>query len=163
MNTKQLATIILGCLLGVLVAGFLGIRIAFSRRQASEDLELLLHGSASLSILKMQIAGYYAGSPVQVTLTNRSDLDFLSSAFRQSTTNNMGSFVSFTSRVWFSDGNAIDILLLLPNDASCMVVSRDEWSIRDPIQFRIPLKRPLPLGLAGSIEFLLTGKPLTKP
>lgn len=150
----RITFLLLGCVLVLYFA-----RAALLSRRATYDLELLLHGSRSIDIAKLQITGFHEGIPVEVSLTNRSDLEFLSSAFRHSSTNESGSFVTFSSRLWFSDGAALELILSLANDTSCIVVSREEWGgFTDPVQYRIPLVQPVPKGLTTGLRFLLTGK-----
>lgn len=126
------------------------------------DFESLLHGDTSVAISKIKITSYHSGVRHQVILQNRDDVDFLSAAFRHSSTNDRGSFIAFSARIWFNDGNAIDVLLSLADDASCMAVCRDTSFRRDQVDYRITLERPLPRGIAESLALVLRNEP-TRP
>src|SRR5260221_3890399 len=131
-NSKEAAEIpllrpraasLFGIGLAAAIAAGLLARLISTRAKGPIDLQSLLHGSKELGISRIEFDRKYQAVPRRVVLTNQTELEFLSRAFRESVTNRSGGGTVFEAKIGFTDNSSVRAVFQLPDDYSYVIVS----------------------------------------
>jgi hypothetical protein len=123
--------------------------------RSAKNFDTLIKGNANIS--KFIINGYYSGKPIQVTLTNQTDLNFLNSAFKKASVNWVAGY-HYTGQIWFNDNSSVNVEFNIPENTSGFAISRSSFlTWHDPVEYLIPLSHPMPTNLDDAFHYLADG------
>jgi hypothetical protein len=119
-------------------------------------LDELLHGSKNVMITEIEISFAGPGSQ-RVSITNQTDLAFLTAAFRNASTNQFGLGKGYDTTIYLNNRYQVNILMIIRDDVEYLVIAEPTFmGFSDPAMFRVSLSPLLPVGLSNTLHSIVT-------